>query len=257
MSLKTRRDLGILLAGLLASAVVSGHLRAQASGPASRPAHPWEASPSIEPAALRHWVEFLEDPALAGREAGTAGIDRASQAILERFAAWGLAPAPGAPHFRQEFQLGHLALGSPQRLLVEGRRLTLFGDFVPRPDSGNGTARGLVVPVGPGVAIPELGVDFLAGKQLAGKIALIDREGWAELMPRYRELDPQRRNQVRQRIFQRGAILADLARLGAVGAISFRRPPTARSSGTGRQPPSAAEEPGKRGFLPGDRKSVV
>ncbi len=216
------------------------------------PAEPaWENLPGIRREALRFWVETLAAPSMKGREAGTPGFDAAAAFVRKRLRKWGLSSPPGVKNFYQPIPLLYLKLGKPLRFLVDGKPLRLFDDFVPRQDSGDGKVSGRAVYVGLGFASPELGVDFLKGKDLKGKIAVIDRDAWKGLRSRYYRLPYRQRLALRNRLFRRGAILKTLAERGAVGAVSFRSTPPHYSPRSGRFRTGSVDQSGRLAFFEG------
>jgi len=208
-------------------------------------------APAVRKANLRAFVRALAGPGTQGREAGTPGFDRAAEMVRRHLKAWGLPSPPGVEDYFQPVPLLFIRLGKPIRFAVEGTPMRLFRDFVPRQDSGLGKASGRAVYVGLGFSSPELGVDFLKGKDLRGKIAVIDRDAWKGLRSRYYSLPYEKRLQVRNRLFRRGAILAGLAARGAVGAVSFRSSPPRYSARSGRFRTGSVDEKGRLAFFEG------
>ncbi len=221
----------------------------QTGKPASGPA--WEKLPGIRRKALRFWVQTLAAPEMRGREAGTPGFDAAAALVRKRLRKWGLSSPPGVKDYFQPIPLLYLKLGKPLRFLVDGKPLRLFDDFVPRQDSGDGRVSGRAVYVGLGFTSPELGVDFLKGKDLRGKIAVIDRDAWKGLRSRYYRLPYKKRLALRNRLFRRGAILKGLAERGAVGAVSFRSTPPHYSPRSGRFRTGSVDRSGRLAFFEG------
>jgi len=211
----------------------------------------WEKLPGIRKDALRFWVESLAAPGMNGREAGTPGFDAAADFVRKRLRKWGLASPPGVKDFFQPIPLLYLKLGKPLRFLVDGKPLKLFDDFVPRQDSGDGKVSGRAVYVGLGFASRDLGVDFLKGKDLKGKIAVIDRDAWKGLRSRYYRLPLKKRQALRNKLFRRGAILKGLAERGAVGAVSFRSTPPHYSPRSGRFRTGSVDRKGRLAFFEG------
>ncbi len=235
---------------LLASFVPPAFPQAKKEGPHGPPP-PWEKLPGIRKQALRFWIETLAAPGMKGREAGTPGFDAAADFVRDRLRKWGLPSPPGVKDYFQPIPLLYLKLGKPARFLVDGKPMRLFRDFVPRQDSADGHASGIAVGVGLGFSSPELGVDFLAGKNLKGKIAVIDRDAWKGLRAKYYSLPYAKRLELRNRLFRRGAILKGLAERGAVGAVSFRSSPPRYSPRSGRFRTGSVDQAGHLAFFEG------
>ncbi len=140
------------------SAAIGGGDGAIRSAPAPAP---------LSAVAIERHIELLADDALEGREAGTAGDERAIEYIVDALRAAGLDAVE-----RQSFEfVAGARLGSPNALSIGGREVAP-ASF--RPLAFSASARGTwpAVFVGYGISAPELGHDDYAGTEARGKIAV-------------------------------------------------------------------------------------
>jgi Peptidase family M28 len=122
-------------------------------------------------------VQVLADDALEGRNAGTAGYDKAVEYVEGQFKAIGLKPA-GSSGFRQPIKFENRSFGTvpPQLALVgDGKEESLVvgqdASLNARGELDGSIEAGLVF-IGYGLSIPEAGWDDLDGVNLRGKIAV-------------------------------------------------------------------------------------
>lgn len=164
-------------------------------------------------------VAFLADDARAGRKAGTAGYDDAAAYVAARLDEMGLVPFGDDGRWRQETSLRSWTevLSSSSLSIVgpggESRALTSYEDFriYQSPERQSASITAPAVFVGYGVHAPELGHDDLAGRDLAGKVAVyfigapatLDDDAW-----RYYQ--------------SRSVKMAALAERGAIGVIEVQ-----------------------------------
>jgi hypothetical protein len=124
-------------------------------------------------------LHALSHDSMAGRLAGSADLDRASDWIVERFTSIGLEPAGDGGTFDQRFDLVWFSLGAANRLTVAGAggARSPGNGWSPVNVSGTGSASGDVVFAGFGIVEPRLGHDDYGDGDANGKIVLVlDRE---------------------------------------------------------------------------------
>src|SRR5690606_17139351 len=127
-------------------------------------------------------VVALSDDAMAGRETGTPGYDRAADYVARRYGELGLLPAGDDGGWFQRVPLLQATLeaeGAALEIRRDGKTYALaFRDqFVPGVNF-NASEFELEAPavfVGQGVHAPELGHDDLAGLDLDGRIVVMFR----------------------------------------------------------------------------------
>lgn len=142
----------------------------------------------------RDTVPFLASDILAGRVAGSSGLDQAADFLADRFAQIGLAPLPGSKDYFQPFTMPLATTLAPgTSLLVNDRSLSLSSDFSPLSLTGEGPFAGRVVFAGYGItrAKPEpttqpspataatgwtRGYDDYADIDARGKVVLVMRQ---------------------------------------------------------------------------------
>ena len=127
-------------------------------------------------------VKRLASDELAGRGTGTEGVKLAADFVEGRFRdlgleAYGDVGAKGAS-FRQTFSARVGASITPPTLLVvrKGKKepgAPLAADLITADGAESGEAKGEAVFVGHGVTASAVGWDDYAGKEIAGKIALV------------------------------------------------------------------------------------
>ena len=185
------------------------------AGNAAAPAPPATPKPPNETEAgqrIEADVAALADEAMAGRETGTGGYERAAQYVAERFAAIGLLPAGDQGDWFQSVPLlKATALAEGARLEVRrgGRStaLELRTHFLPGVDF-NREASSLEAPavfVGQAVHAPELGHDDFAGLDLRGRIAVMFGGAPGTFDNTHRAFHASRREKLRN-VVERGAV---------------------------------------------------
>jgi Zn-dependent M28 family amino/carboxypeptidase len=161
-------------------ALAVGLLVLAACHPASAPAA--SVAPSVDPGAARIQadVAVLADDAMQGRETGTAGYERAADAVVARLRDAGLQPAGDAGTYSQRVPLlkaTRLAEGARFDVIRRDRTIALrFRDhFLPEPnfDAADSALRAPAVFVGEGVSAPALKHDDYAGLDVRGKVAVL------------------------------------------------------------------------------------
>ena len=134
-------------------------------------------SPTLPPASwFLDQIRVLSADDMEGRQAGTAGAERAADHIARAFRDAGLQPGGDGGSFRQSFSVPTgITLGVPTSLALPGdpgRRITLGVDFVPLAVSDNGAVTGEVVFVGFGITAADLGYDDYADVDARDRIVL-------------------------------------------------------------------------------------
>ncbi len=124
--------------------------------------------------AVRDLVRQLADPAWEGRGIGTAGIDRAAEAIAARFARAGLTPGGERGTWFQPIEVTTgVQVRQPTFVEAGGRRWDAGEAMQPVGFSTNGTLRRRVVFVGHGVTAPGFEWDDYAGIDAHDAIVLV------------------------------------------------------------------------------------
>ncbi|HXF04399.1 MAG TPA: M20/M25/M40 family metallo-hydrolase [Blastocatellia bacterium] len=123
-------------------------------------------------------IRFLASDALAGRQPGTEGAEKAADYIASEFRAYGLRPLGEQNSFRQSFSfVSGIRLGPDNALtLMRGSQEVAFRpgrDFMPLAFSRDGSVEADVVFAGFGISAPDLGYDDYAGSDVSGKIVLL------------------------------------------------------------------------------------
>ncbi len=170
------------------------------------PTDPWSQA-QLDPQEVRRFrqiVEHLAHPAMEGRGAGTAGLEKTTAYLVERFQALGLTPAfliDGRPTYTQPFEI-QLGVSVQQQSLALMPGAVGEGDeahpqLTTQPDqqfsclgfSANGSFEGPTVFVGYGIVNPEKGYDSYQGVPEQGL------EGAVAIAFRYEPLDDSGRSQ--------------------------------------------------------------
>ncbi len=137
------------------------------------------AQPCLEPLPgieerLETDIGYLASDELAGREPGTAGAHMAMEYILNIFVEARLESVYGK-RYLQEFDIPLAVKADDENiLLVNGNQLKMPEAFFPVKYSANQGAKGATVFVGYGIEAPELDRNDYAGKEVEGKIVLMD-----------------------------------------------------------------------------------
>ncbi|MGH7393468.1 MAG: M28 family peptidase, partial [Candidatus Rokuibacteriota bacterium] len=126
---------------------------------------------------LARHVERLASPAMEGRLSGTAGGDRAAAYLAEALASYGLRPGGDGSTFLQSFVLSAgTRLADENVLRVEGAAAGAEAGREWMPHGGSPEAD-LVAPVvfaGHGVVIADGGHDDYAGRDVRGRIVVVE-----------------------------------------------------------------------------------
>lgn len=127
-------------------------------------------------ARMKAHIVTLADDKLEGRETGHPGEAAAGAYIEGQFKALGLKPKGLEGSYQQPFNfMNRLVPGTDAALSYDGRALTIGEGFFLLPQSGNGPIDGTPVAVGFGIQAPQLGHDDYAGKDVKGKLVMIER----------------------------------------------------------------------------------
>src|SRR5690606_14246528 len=166
------RHTAVLLLSICIACAACQRTPAPSADEAAMPAPPATPKPPNETAAgqrIEADVVALADDAMEGREAGTAGYDRAADYVATRSAGIGLLPAGDDGGWLQAVPLLQATLltdGARMEIERDGRVTTLaFPDqFLPVADfnSPESTLEASAVFVGQAVHAPELGHDDFA-----------------------------------------------------------------------------------------------
>jgi hypothetical protein len=139
---------------------------------------------SADPKKYLEDVKSLASPGMEGRGAGTQGIERAANLIVQRYRSLGLQPAGSKSYFQPFTVITGAKLKDGNHLTVDdgktNHELKLNEDFVPFSFSASGEVAGPVVFAGYGATAPEFGYDDYAHLDVRGKIAVILRYEPAE-----------------------------------------------------------------------------
>ena len=123
---------------------------------------------------LKNHINYLASDELKGREAGTEEEKIAAQYIQKEFKNIGLEPA-GTDQYYQNFDfLAGKIFGDNNALAVGESDFEIDTDYFPLNFSGNGTAKGEIVNLEFGISAMDLDHDDYSGKDVEGKIALIN-----------------------------------------------------------------------------------
>ena len=129
-------------------------------------------------------ITYLAADERDGRAVGTKGLDASLDAIEAALKEMGVEPGnKGA--WRQPFDVTtKVERGGKTALLLDGKPLETT-DFAPIASSGNGTVEGGIVAVGYGLVDADAKLDDYKGKNVRGKIVLVNR-----FTPADAKLDP-------------------------------------------------------------------
>jgi len=155
-------------------------LQAQTAPGTPMPAAPAVANDTPAGQRIETDVRALADDAMAGRETGTPGFDRAAEYVAKRFADSGLQPAGDDGTWFQRVPLVR-AVADPAAATLSitrnGRTIALRAQdqFLPMADfnASEGEVTAPAVFVGQAIHAPELGHDDFAGVELQGRIAIV------------------------------------------------------------------------------------
>lgn len=141
------------------------------------------------PEALQAHVKTLSSDLMEGRQAGTAGADRAADYIAAEFQRIGLKPGGDTGGYLQHFEVVTALRVAPETSLTlavqgSGRSYRVGKDFTPFSLSEDGTVEEEVVFAGYGITAPELHYDDYQGVDVTGKVVLV-------MTHEPREQDPQ------------------------------------------------------------------
>lgn len=133
-----------------------------------------QSNPAITIAELKQHVAYLASQELGGRFPGTAGDLAAARYIATRFRDYGLHLYENEGFQSFSIKTG-IRKGPENRLLINGRQLTLDQDFMPLSISGNGLVSGSMVFCGYGFSIKSDSMDWDDYKEIdvKGRIAVL------------------------------------------------------------------------------------
>lgn len=123
---------------------------------------------------MKEDVYVLASDSMEGRMSGSEGERRASEYLIRRFSEAGMKPMGTDGSWLQSFpeRERHEAAGS--ELVIAGKEYTLHRDFGLVGVSSSGEASGEIADIGSGLFLPGYDVDDYAGKEVGGKIVLMD-----------------------------------------------------------------------------------
>ncbi len=134
--------------------------------------------------AARALVRQLADPAFEGRGIGTAGIDRAAEAIAERFKRAGLRPGGEGGTWYQPVEVTTgVQVRQPTFVEVKDARWEAGASMQPVGFSTNGTVKRRVIFVGHGVTAPGFEWDDYAGVDVHDALVLVIAQEPGEMEP--------------------------------------------------------------------------
>ena len=124
---------------------------------------------------LESHVTYLSSDELEGRLTGSAGEAKSAAYIESEFKAIGLEPAGNYGYYHNLSVASLRMAQSNSSLLLDGKVLTLFTDYYPMSESANnGIVKGEAINVGYGIQDAGLKVENYTGKDVRGKIVLIN-----------------------------------------------------------------------------------
>jgi len=185
-------------------------------------------------------IQYLADPARAGRGIGSAGLEAAAVHVEARLRELGLAPAGVQGSYRQPFQVPvRVSIGAGTRLTIAGTAIPA-ADFVPAAFSASGDVEGTLVLAGHGIQNRGAGVDDYAGVDARGKIVVVRR-----FAPEVAEVPggpPAARAEIQRRAgdVRRKAFLAREHGAIALLVVDAPLPPAGASAATWKMPAEAA-----------------
>ncbi len=123
---------------------------------------------------LKKHIVILAHDSLEGREPGTEGEAKAYRYLMEEFRKLGLLAA-GTEGYLQPFRFTHRIYAGPNnRLILNGKKFSHEKDFYPLVYSANAFIKARVINAGYGIVAPELNHDDYAGKDVSGKIVMME-----------------------------------------------------------------------------------
>lgn len=123
---------------------------------------------------LRKHITILAHDSLEGRETGTAGEAKAYRYLSEQFRKAGLLAA-GSQDYLQPFPFtARILMGKNNSLTLNHKKFKPGNDFYPLAYSANATVNGEVVKAGYGIIAPDLNHNDYDGKDVKGKIVLLE-----------------------------------------------------------------------------------
>ena len=125
---------------------------------------------------LKRHIQTLASDEFEGRETGTKGEQLAYEYIVEEFKKIGVKPIDKYEGYLQKFQFttGY-EFGEYNRLLINQKYLDIEFDYYPLPHSSNSSASGVLVYVGHGIVVSELGLDdYKDLEKLEGKLFVME-----------------------------------------------------------------------------------
>ncbi|HEY4180009.1 MAG TPA: M28 family peptidase [Kofleriaceae bacterium] len=119
-------------------------------------------------------IKFLADDAQEGRGVGTKGLEASFDRIQHELTALGVEPGNN-DQWRMPFDVTtSVTRGATTALALDGKAVA-EADWTPLASSGNGTVDASIVSVGYGMVDDALKLDDYKGKNVKGKIVLVNR----------------------------------------------------------------------------------
>ncbi len=174
---------------------------------------PEQSAPEVESAdRFRGHVQFLAADEREGRGVGSKGLRDAADMVQQKMAAYGAEPGMPNNAWRQSFDVTtEVKRGATTALELDGKPVAPDA-FMPMPFSASKTVNAAVVSVGYGIVDAELKIDDYKGKNVRGKIVLVQR-----FTPNLKDLGPTAQARLGDLRFK--ALLARTR--GAVGMIVY------------------------------------
>ena len=130
---------------------------------------------AADTAQYRANAEFLADDLLEGRESGTRGYDIAANYVATQFMALGIAPGDLDGDYMQPIAFAKAALdeNGDNYITIDGVRHDHGDQYLVSQDPAGGLdEEAELVFVGPGLYVPEFGIDTFGDIDMTGKIAV-------------------------------------------------------------------------------------
>jgi Iap family predicted aminopeptidase len=123
---------------------------------------------------LKKHIAILAHDSLEGRETGSAGEAKAYHYLSNQFRKLGLLAA-GTRDYLQPFTFtARILMGKNNAMMLNGKKFSPGKDFYPLAYSANASVKAPVIKAGYGIIAPELNHDDYHGKDVKGKIVLLE-----------------------------------------------------------------------------------
>lgn len=125
---------------------------------------------------IKKHIEYLASDALEGRGTGSKGEKLSATYIAEQFKKLKLQPKGSNGNYLQTFSMVTLRMAKDSSSLsINGIQYRIFSDFYPLSYSSNSkSVNSTIIYVGFGITAPELNYDDYKGKNIKGKVVMID-----------------------------------------------------------------------------------